>query len=93
MDDAAVARAIAGPATDGSTVPERLLMNAVDDLNRDNQIDDATCDALIQQFSERQLLDTLFTVGAFRSAAYAINSAGIQLDANMSDFRFPPELR
>jgi alkylhydroperoxidase family enzyme len=93
MDDAAVARVIAGPATGGSTVPERLLLKAADDLYRDNQIDDATCDELIQQFSERQLLDTLFTVGAFRSAAYAINSAGIQLDANMSESRFPPELR
>ncbi len=35
----------------------------------------------------------LFTFGGFRSATYAINSAGVQLDANMSEFRFPPSLR
>jgi 4-carboxymuconolactone decarboxylase len=93
MDDAAVARVITGPTAEGSTVPERLLLKAVDDLYRDDLIDDATCDALISEFSEQQLLDTLFTVGAFRSAAYAINSAGVQLDSNMGDFRFPPQLR
>ncbi len=93
MDDAAVARVIAGPAAEGGTVPEKLLLKAVDDLYRDNLIDDATCDALIGQFSQQQLLDTLFTVGAFRSAGYAINSAGIQLDANMNDSRLPPNLR
>lgn len=93
MDDAAVARVIAGPAAEGNSLPEKLLLSAVDDLYRDNLIDDATCDALIGELSQKQLLDTLFTVGAFRSGAYAINSAGIQLDANMADFRFPPELR
>ena len=93
MDDAAVARVLTGPTAEGGTGPERLLLKAVDDLYRDDLIDDATCDALIREFSQQQLLDTLFTVGAFRSAAYAINSAGIQLDANMSDFRFPPQLR
>jgi hypothetical protein len=27
------------------------------------------------------------------STSLLINSAGVQLDANMDDFRFPPELR
>jgi hypothetical protein len=40
-----------------------------------------------------QLLDTLITVGGYRSATFAINSAGVQLDGNMADFRFPRELR
>jgi hypothetical protein len=40
-----------------------------------------------------QQLDVLITVGGFRSGSIAINSAGIQLDANMANFRFPPELR
>jgi hypothetical protein len=35
----------------------------------------------------------LITVGGYRSATYAINSAGVQLDANMAEFRFPSEMR
>jgi hypothetical protein len=32
-------------------------------------------------------------VGGYRATSMAINRAGIQLDANMADFRFPPTLR
>jgi hypothetical protein len=32
-------------------------------------------------------------VGGYRATSMAINSAGVQLDANMADFRFPPSLR
>jgi hypothetical protein len=35
----------------------------------------------------------LIAVGGSRATSMAINSAGVQLDANMADFRFPPELR
>lgn len=93
MDDAAVARVITGPSAAGNTPEEVLLLVAVDELHRDNMISDATWDALGAHFSTRQLLDVLFTVGAYRSAAYGINSAGVQLDANMDELRFPPALR
>ena len=93
MNDADVARVLAGPAAPGGTPLETLLMRAVDDLYRDNAIDDATWDALARELSARQLLDVLFTAGAYRSVSYALNSTGVQLDENMADFRFPPELR
>jgi hypothetical protein len=35
----------------------------------------------------------LITVGGYRWNSMLINSAGVQLDANMADFRFPPSLR
>jgi len=93
MNDADVARVAAGPTAPGGTPLETLLMRAVDDLYRDNAIDDATWDALARDLSVRQLLDVLFTAGAYRSVSYALNSAGVRLDENMADFRFPPELR
>jgi len=34
----------------------------------------------------------LIAVGGYRSVSMAINSAGVQLDSNMADFRFPPSL-
>ena len=93
MNDADVARVAAGPTAPGGTPLETLLMRSVDDLYRDNAIDDATWGGLARDLSVRQLLDVLFTAGAYRSVSYALNSAGVQLDENMADFRFPPELR
>jgi alkylhydroperoxidase family enzyme len=93
MSDADVARVVLGPAAPGNTAREAALLTAVDELYRENEIGDAAWDALSQQLSERQMLDVLFTVGGYRSASYAINTAGVQLDANMAEFRFPTELR
>jgi alkylhydroperoxidase family enzyme len=93
LNDADVARVIAGPVSPGGNALETALLRAADELYRDDAIGDATWDALAKELAEKQLLDALFTFGGFRSATYAINSAGVQLDANMSELRFPPELR
>ena len=93
LDDADVARVIAGPSSPGGNALETALLRAADELYRDDAIGDATWDALAKELSQNQLLDALFTFGGFRSATYAINSAGVQLDANMSEFRFPQSLR
>ena len=84
---------VAGPSAPGVSPLETALLRAADELYRDDVIGDATWDALARELSEKQLLDLLLTVGGYRSATYAINSAGVQLDANMSEFRFPPSLR
>jgi alkylhydroperoxidase family enzyme len=92
MNDADVARIIAGPTSPGDALETRLL-RAVDELNRDNAVADDTWTALEATLTLPQLLDTLITVGGYRSATFAINSAGVQLDGNMAEFRFPRELR
>jgi alkylhydroperoxidase family enzyme len=92
MNDADVARIIAGPTAPGDALETRLL-RAVDELIRDNAVADDTWTALEAALTLPQLLDTLITVGGYRSATYAINSAGVQLDGNMAEFRFPRELR
>jgi hypothetical protein len=38
-------------------------------------------------------MDVLISIGGYRSTSLLINSAGVQLDENMADFRFPVELR
>jgi alkylhydroperoxidase family enzyme len=93
LSDDDVARVVAGPSAPGGSPLETALLRAADELYRDDVIGDATWDALARELSEKQLLDLLLTVGGYRSATYAINSAGVQLDANMSEFRFPPSLR
>jgi hypothetical protein len=56
-------------------------------------VSDTTWAALAKTFDTKQLLDVLIAVGGYRSTSMAINSAGVQLDANMADFRFPASLR
>jgi 4-carboxymuconolactone decarboxylase len=93
MTDADVARIVAGPDSPGGDPAETALLRATDELYRDDRISDDTWNALSKTFDTKQLLDILIAVGGYRATSMAINSAGIQLDANMADFRFPPALR
>jgi 4-carboxymuconolactone decarboxylase len=93
LNDADVARIVAGPASPGDDALATLLLRAADELYRDDAIADDTWTALETRLTVPQLFDAMITVGGYRSASYAINSAGVQLDANMAEFRFPPELR
>jgi alkylhydroperoxidase family enzyme len=93
MTDADVARIIAGPESGGGDPLELALLRATDELHRDNRVSDATWAALAKGLDTRQLLDVLIAAGGYRSTSMAINTAGVQLDANMADSRFPPSLR
>ena len=93
MTDADVARIIAGPDAGGGDPLETALLRATDELYRDVRVSDDTWAVLAKGLDTKQLLDVLIAVGGYRSASMAINSAGVQLDANMADFRFPPSLR
>ncbi len=93
MSDADVARIVAGPDSAGDDALETALLRAADELYRGDDVADDTWAALEARLTLPQLLDALITVGGYRSASFAINSAGVQLDANMAEFRFPPDLR
>ena len=93
MTDTDVDRIIAGPDAGGGDPVEAALLRATDELYRDDVVSDATLSALAKTFETKQLLDVLIAVGGYRSTSMAINSAGVQLDANMADFRFPASLR
>jgi alkylhydroperoxidase family enzyme len=95
MTDADVARIIAGPdgAPQSGEPLEIALIRATDELYRDDRVTDETWAALAKGLDTKQLLDVLIAVGGYRSTSMAINSAGVQLDANMADFRFPASLR
>jgi 4-carboxymuconolactone decarboxylase len=93
MTDVDVDRIIAGPDNGGGDPVELALLRATDELYRDDLVSDRTWGALATAFDKKQLLDVLIAVGGYRSTSMAINSAGVQLDANMAEFRFPPSLR
>jgi alkylhydroperoxidase family enzyme len=93
MTDADVERIIAGPQSGGGDPLEVALLQATDDLYRDDRVSDDTWSTLAKTLDTKQLLDVLIAVGGYRATSMAINSAGVQLDANMADVRFPPALR
>jgi len=83
---------LAGPQAAQDPV-KAALMRATDELFEDDFVTTATWDELAQTLSPGQMLDVLFAVGGYRSNSILISTAGVQLDANMADFRFPLELR
>jgi 4-carboxymuconolactone decarboxylase len=93
MTDADVARIVAGPERSPGDTVDTALLHATDELYRDDRVTAETWAALSASFNPGQLLDVLIAVGGYRMASMAINSAGVQLDANMADFRFPSSLR
>ncbi len=93
ITDADVERITKGPDHATGDPLDTALLRATDELYRDDRISDETWAALSAKLDTPQLLDVLIAVGGYREGSMAINSAGVQLDDNMAEFRFPPELR
>jgi alkylhydroperoxidase family enzyme len=62
---------------------DRLLVTATDELIKDACITDDTWAALAKHFDEQQLMDLVFTVGAYEALAMAFKSFGVELDADL----------
>jgi 4-carboxymuconolactone decarboxylase len=93
ITDADVQRITKGPEQTSGDAFDTALLRATDELYRDHRVSDETWAALSAKLDTPQLLDVLIAVGGYRAASMAINSAGVQLDDSMAEFRFPPELR
>ena len=72
-----------GPDAPGWTSLEAALVRAVDELLADAHIADPTWQVLASVFEVEQLLDVIFTVGAYDLLAMALRSAGIPLDDDL----------
>ena len=62
---------------------DAALLAAVDELHADAFVTDATWDALAAGLDQRQLMDLVFTVGAYDLLAMAFNTFGLELDAGL----------
>lgn len=66
---------------------ERVLLRAVDELLADARISDSTWADLVTRFDAEQLMDLVFTVGAYETLAMAFNSFGVELDPDLEPYR------
>jgi AhpD family alkylhydroperoxidase len=75
VTDAEIAEVRAGTGT--------LLNGAVDELETESRLSDKTYAALAENLDERQLMDLVFTVGAYGLLAMALNSFEVELDPGL----------
>jgi alkylhydroperoxidase family enzyme len=80
-------RVTEGPDAEGWSPLDGALVRAVDELVRDARISDATWAVLAEAFDTRQLMDLIFTVGAYDLLAMMLRSLGVELDADLEPWK------
>jgi alkylhydroperoxidase family enzyme len=82
-----IARVAEGPDAPGWASLDGALVRAVDELVHDAAITDETWAALGNELDVQQLMDLVFTVGAYDLLAMALRSFGVELDADLERWR------
>ncbi|HEY8527273.1 MAG TPA: carboxymuconolactone decarboxylase family protein [Acidimicrobiales bacterium] len=83
LGDEEIARIAEGPDAADWAPLDRALLRAVDELLADAEISDATWEALARELDERQLMDLVFTVGAYDALAMALRTFGVEADDDL----------
>ena len=78
-----VERVVEGPGAPGWSPLERAVLSAVDELVRDAVVADDTWEVLAGELDVEQLMDLVFTVGAYDLLAMVFRSFGVQLDDDL----------
>ena len=78
-----VDRIATGPDAPGWSVLDRAMLRAVDELVGDAMVDGETWNVLADELDPRQLIDLVFTVGAYETLAMAFRSFGVELDDDL----------
>jgi alkylhydroperoxidase family enzyme len=82
-----VDRVAEGPDAAGWSSLERAMLRAVDELVASAKIADETWAVLAGELDEQQLMDLVFTVGAYDLLAMAFRSFGVQLDDDLQEWK------
>ena len=83
LDAQEIARIADGPDASGWSTEDAAMLRAVDELVGDAMIADATWVVLSEMMDEHQLMDLVFTVGAYELLAMAFRSFGVELDEDL----------
>lgn len=80
ISDEEIGRIAFGPDAPFWSPEEAALLRAVDELVDEGAIDQSTWDALASTLSEQQLLDVIFTAGAYETIAWMMRSLDLEID-------------
>jgi len=86
LSDADIERLKQGPDAPGLDPFDRVLLQAVQELEDDAFVTDATWQALSERLDVQQCMDLIFTVGQYRMVSMALNSLGVQPERPVVDF-------
>jgi 4-carboxymuconolactone decarboxylase len=89
ISDDEIERVKTGPAADGWSDPDRLLLTAADELHTDSSLSDESWAALSDRYSTEQVLDLVATVGNYHLVAMFLNSCRVELDEGVPDTEMP----
>ncbi len=78
-----VARIAEGPDAPGWSALDRAMVGAVDELLADAKVADDTWEVLASGLEVQQMMDLVFTVGAYDALAMAFRSFGVALDDDL----------
>jgi alkylhydroperoxidase family enzyme len=76
-------RIIEGPDAAGWSALDAAMLRAVDELLADAEIADGTWATLAGELDVPQLMDLVFTVGAYDLLAMALKAFGVEVDADL----------
>jgi alkylhydroperoxidase family enzyme len=80
LDADAVAQIVSGPNAPGWEPLEKALVGSVDELLDEGCISEATWSVLTGHFGAQQLLDLIFTVGAFETNCWMARSFDLDVE-------------
>ncbi|MGE0668174.1 MAG: carboxymuconolactone decarboxylase family protein [Sphingomonadales bacterium] len=89
MTDADLGAIVEGPETASLPVHERALIRAVDEIQQDWKITDATWHELAARYTPAQLIDLIFVTGQFMLVAVTLNSLNIPMEQQEGLEPFP----
>lgn len=82
-----VARIAEGPDAPGWSPLDAAMVRAADELVAEATLSDATWQALSAELDVRQVMDLVFTVGAYDLLAMAFRTFGVQLDDDLLQWK------
>lgn len=90
IGDDEIGRVASGPDAAGWDPLDRYLLSAADELIGDGCISDETWRGLSEDLDDQQLMDVVFTVGAYEILAMAFRSFGVPLDPDLEPYLGEP---
>ena len=82
-----IERVAVGPHAAGWSASDAALLQAVDELIVAGVIGDETWATLAADFDTEQLMDLVFTIGAYEILAFAFRSFGVEVDDDLKQAR------
>lgn len=85
-----VARVRLGPDAPGWSPMDAALLRAADELVQSGRIADTTWSTLAADLETKQLMDVVFTVGAYEALAMALRTFDTEVDDDLRPWAPPP---